>query len=67
MKAALEHERLIKIEEAAHNLLVWTHQYAINTEGGWHVSHLHPSVYNKMNEAERQLYIALGGSNESRD
>lgn len=62
-----ENERLRKVEREANLLLTWTYQHAINVEamperGWWHVSDLHPGVYNAMNSAERDLYIALGGS-----
>lgn len=58
-----EIERLRKIEEEANLLLVWTHQDAIDRdiEDGekWHVNDLHPSVWNGLNSAERDLYHAL--------
>ncbi len=53
-----------KAIRAAHMLLCWTYQDAVNVDvmparGWWHVSDLHPSVYNSMNSAERDLYTAL--------
>ena len=52
------------VVKAAHLLLTWTHQYAINSEkmperGWWHINDLHPGVFNKMNSAERDLFVAL--------
>lgn len=63
-----ENERLRKVEREANLLLTWTYQHAIKVDampeqrGWWHVSDLHPGIYNAMNSAERDLYIALGGS-----
>lgn len=51
------------IESAANFLLVWRHQDNIDVDkmpaGGWHVSNLHPDVWNKMDSGERDLYQAL--------
>ncbi|MDJ0894844.1 MAG: hypothetical protein QNJ92_06850 [Alphaproteobacteria bacterium] len=50
------------IEQAAHDLLCWTHQDCIDVEPSEyrrHVSQLHPGVYNKLNSAEQTLYNAL--------
>jgi hypothetical protein len=48
----------------AHQLICWTHQYAINCEemparGWWHVKDLHPGVWNKLNTSEQALYDVL--------
>jgi len=62
--AEVDGDRLQAVEQAAHDLLCWTHQYAINVEPSQHSRHvgdLHPSVYNKMNAAEQTLYSALMG------
>lgn len=62
--AEAERDRLRAVEQAAHDLLCWTYQYAINvdpSEYSRHVKDLHPGVYNKMNAAEQTLYSALMG------
>lgn len=55
-------EFLRAIEQAAHDLICWTHQSSIDVEPdkySRHVKDLHPSVFNTLNSAEQQLYNAL--------
>lgn len=62
-----ENVRLRGIEIAAHFILVSTYQGDIVSDpqhtkeafGGWRVSDLHPSVWNKMTSAEQDLHTAL--------
>jgi len=51
---------LEEVEREANFLLVWTHQGEIETdpEKDWHVTDLHPGVWNTMNSAEQGLYTA---------
>lgn len=61
-RSQAKNERLRKIEQGAHDLLCWTYSHTINVDPenySRHVKDLHPGVYNSMNEAERQLYVAL--------
>jgi hypothetical protein len=60
--AAEERDRLRDVEQAAHDLLCWTHQHAINVEPAdysRHVKDLHPGVWNEMNTSEQELYAKL--------
>lgn len=70
-KAAAHIEQLEAVAEAAHFLLVWTHQHEIIDypsldERGWRISDLCPGTWNNLNSAEQNLWTALAAL-EKRD
>lgn len=51
-----------RVVDAAHFLLCWTHQDGIAKDadnGKWRITDLHPSVWNRLNSGERELWNAL--------
>lgn len=57
-----------EVIQAAHDLLCWTYQHAINVEPADYsrnVRDLHPGVFNTMNSSERDLFVALLKHNDA--